>query len=62
MYNLLHRTRSEMDITTVFGTVIVGSNPTGCAEMMWITMLVTFIKDMVLHCLLTLNQTKYAVK
>ena len=25
------RTRSEMDITTVFGTVIAGSNPAGCA-------------------------------
>ena len=24
------RTRGEMDITTVFGTVIVGSNPAGC--------------------------------
>ena len=24
-----HRSRGEMDITTVFGTVIVGSNPAG---------------------------------
>lgn len=26
------RTRGEMDITTVFGTVIGGSNPSGCTE------------------------------
>ena len=28
---ILKRTRGEMDIMTVFGTVVVGSNPAGCA-------------------------------
>ncbi len=28
-------TRGEMDITTVFGTVIVGSNPAGCTMRVW---------------------------
>ena len=28
---ILERTRGEMDITTVFGTVVAGSSPAGCA-------------------------------
>ena len=29
---MLKCTRSEMDITTVFGTVVGGSNPSGCTR------------------------------
>ena len=35
MYNsheYFNCTRSEMDITTVFGTVVGGSNPSGCTQ------------------------------
>ncbi len=32
MYNSLICTRSEMDITPVFGTVVGGSNPSGCTQ------------------------------
>ncbi len=32
MYNKGHCTRSEMDITPVFGTVVGGSNPSGCTH------------------------------
>lgn len=29
---IAERTRGEMDITTVFGTVVGGSNPSGCTN------------------------------
>ena len=32
MYNKYPCTRSEMDITTVFRTVVGGSNPSGCTK------------------------------
>ena len=66
-----------MDITTVFGTVVGGSNPSGCTIRhgtlvlsikafytrvllkMWITMLVMFIKDIIIFYFLISFSLKY---